>query len=51
MILIYIIWNLKGDMITDIKKYIDAFCVPQAPEEGSEEWKLLDACINPREWI
>ncbi|KAK8954798.1 hypothetical protein KSP39_PZI002538 [Platanthera zijinensis] len=21
------------------------------PEEGSEEWKLLDACINPREWI
>ncbi|XP_068656326.1 coproporphyrinogen-III oxidase 1, chloroplastic [Aristolochia californica] len=22
-----------------------------APEEGSEEWKLLDACINPKEWI
>lgn len=21
------------------------------PEEGSEEWKLLDACINPREWV
>ncbi|XP_065874285.1 coproporphyrinogen-III oxidase 1, chloroplastic-like [Euphorbia lathyris] len=21
------------------------------PEEGSEEWKLLDACINPREWL
>ncbi|KAD4178231.1 hypothetical protein E3N88_26822 [Mikania micrantha] len=21
------------------------------PEEGSEEWKLLDACINPKEWI
>ncbi|KAI4341922.1 hypothetical protein MLD38_026591 [Melastoma candidum] len=20
-------------------------------EEGSEEWKLLDACINPKEWI
>jgi hypothetical protein len=23
----------------------------QKPEEGSEEWKLLDACINPKEWI
>ncbi|KAL5978749.1 Chloroperoxidase 1 [Asimina triloba] len=23
----------------------------QQPEEGSEEWKLLDACINPKEWI
>ncbi|EES14712.1 hypothetical protein BDA96_07G080200 [Sorghum bicolor] len=21
------------------------------PEVGSEEWKLLDTCINPREWI
>ncbi|XP_050212802.1 coproporphyrinogen-III oxidase 1, chloroplastic-like isoform X2 [Mercurialis annua] len=21
------------------------------PDEGSEEWKLLDACINPKEWI
>lgn len=21
------------------------------PEKGSEEWKLLDACINPKEWI
>ncbi|KAF8692037.1 hypothetical protein HU200_039986 [Digitaria exilis] len=21
------------------------------PEVGSEEWKLLDICINPREWI
>lgn len=21
------------------------------PEEGSEEWKLLDACINPKEWL
>ncbi|KAH0876512.1 hypothetical protein HID58_063906 [Brassica napus] len=21
------------------------------PEEGTEEWKLLDACINPKEWI
>ncbi|MCD7447102.1 hypothetical protein HAX54_023131 [Datura stramonium] len=21
------------------------------PAEGSEEWKLLDACINPKEWI
>ncbi|KAK6926632.1 Coproporphyrinogen III oxidase, aerobic [Dillenia turbinata] len=21
------------------------------PEMGSEEWKLLDACINPKEWI
>jgi len=21
------------------------------PEVGSEEWKLLDACINPREWV
>ncbi|CAN4087117.1 unnamed protein product [Withania somnifera] len=21
------------------------------PVEGSEEWKLLDACINPKEWI
>ncbi|OIW16453.1 hypothetical protein TanjilG_19169 [Lupinus angustifolius] len=21
------------------------------PEEGSEEWKLLDACINPKEWV
>ncbi|KAF9672152.1 hypothetical protein SADUNF_Sadunf11G0011000 [Salix dunnii] len=21
------------------------------PEVGSEEWKLLDACINPKEWI
>ncbi|KAI9153848.1 hypothetical protein LWI28_017425 [Acer negundo] len=21
------------------------------PEEGSEEWKLLDACINPKDWI
>lgn len=21
-----------------------------APEEGSEEWKLLDACKNPKEW-
>ncbi|KAL2484381.1 Coproporphyrinogen-III oxidase 1 [Forsythia ovata] len=21
------------------------------PEDGSEEWKLLDACINPKEWI
>ncbi|KAK2967222.1 hypothetical protein RJ640_000696, partial [Escallonia rubra] len=23
----------------------------QQPEEGSEEWKLLDACINPKEWV
>ncbi|KAG0451660.1 hypothetical protein HPP92_026101 [Vanilla planifolia] len=23
----------------------------QKPEEGSEEWKLLDACINPKEWV
>ncbi|KAL8088764.1 hypothetical protein AgCh_038519 [Apium graveolens] len=22
-----------------------------APEEGSEEWKLLDAFVNPNEWI
>ncbi|PHT35827.1 Oxygen-dependent coproporphyrinogen-III oxidase, chloroplastic [Capsicum baccatum] len=21
------------------------------PVEGSEEWKLLDACINPKEWL
>ncbi|XP_066325693.1 oxygen-dependent coproporphyrinogen-III oxidase, chloroplastic-like [Miscanthus floridulus] len=21
------------------------------PEVGSEEWKLLDTCINPREWL
>ncbi|CAN6229496.1 unnamed protein product [Urochloa humidicola] len=21
------------------------------PEEGTEEWKLLDACINPKDWI
>eukprot|EP00252_Welwitschia_mirabilis_P010849 TRINITY_DN2443_c0_g1_i1.p1 TRINITY_DN2443_c0_g1~~TRINITY_DN2443_c0_g1_i1.p1 ORF type:complete len:377 (-),score=63.17 TRINITY_DN2443_c0_g1_i1:507-1637(-) len=21
------------------------------PEENSDEWQLLDACINPREWI
>lgn len=21
------------------------------PEEGSEEWKLLDACINPKQWV
>ncbi|KAG4174982.1 hypothetical protein ERO13_A11G154900v2 [Gossypium hirsutum] len=21
------------------------------PEEGSEEWKLLDACMNPKEWM
>lgn len=21
------------------------------PEVGSEEWKLLDACINPKEWL
>uniref|UniRef100_A0A0D6R3Q5 coproporphyrinogen oxidase n=1 Tax=Araucaria cunninghamii TaxID=56994 RepID=A0A0D6R3Q5_ARACU len=21
------------------------------PEEGSDEWKLLDACINPKEWL
>ncbi|KAL6651350.1 hypothetical protein ACP70R_010275 [Stipagrostis hirtigluma subsp. patula] len=21
------------------------------PEEGTEEWKLLDACINPKEWL
>ncbi|XP_020701544.2 oxygen-dependent coproporphyrinogen-III oxidase, chloroplastic-like, partial [Dendrobium catenatum] len=21
------------------------------PEKGSEEWKLLDACINPKDWI
>ncbi|CAO2838894.1 unnamed protein product [Amaranthus hypochondriacus] len=21
------------------------------PEEGSEEWKLLDACMNPKEWL
>ncbi|KAK9143698.1 hypothetical protein Syun_013098 [Stephania yunnanensis] len=21
------------------------------PKEGSEEWKLLDACINPKEWL
>lgn len=21
------------------------------PEEGSEEWKLLDACINPKHWV
>ncbi|KAL6546176.1 hypothetical protein OROMI_021897 [Orobanche minor] len=21
------------------------------PEEGTEEWKVLDACINPKEWI
>jgi hypothetical protein len=23
----------------------------QKPEEGTEEWKLLDACINPKDWI
>ncbi|KAG8066221.1 hypothetical protein GUJ93_ZPchr0004g38407 [Zizania palustris] len=22
-----------------------------APGEGTEEWKLLDACINPKEWL
>lgn len=27
-----------------------SFCV-QKPEVGSEEWKLLDACINPKEWL
>lgn len=39
-------------------KYFDAsqlkcylFYDFQKPEEGSEEWKLLDACINPKEWI
>lgn len=21
------------------------------PEEGTEEWKLLEACINPKDWI
>ncbi|CAH9077224.1 unnamed protein product [Cuscuta epithymum] len=21
------------------------------PQEGTEEWRLLDACINPKEWI
>ncbi|XP_010455983.1 PREDICTED: coproporphyrinogen-III oxidase 1, chloroplastic-like [Camelina sativa] len=21
------------------------------PQEGTEEWKLLDACINPKEWL
>ncbi|VAI58168.1 unnamed protein product [Triticum turgidum subsp. durum] len=21
------------------------------PQEGTEEWKLLDVCINPKEWI
>ncbi|KAG7557774.1 Oxygen-dependent coproporphyrinogen III oxidase superfamily [Arabidopsis suecica] len=21
------------------------------PEEGTEEWKVLDACINPKEWL
>ncbi|GJN26494.1 hypothetical protein PR202_gb14426 [Eleusine coracana subsp. coracana] len=21
------------------------------PEEGTEEWKLLDACMNPKEWL
>lgn len=21
------------------------------PEEGSEEWKLLDACMNPKDWV
>ncbi|MQK22270.1 coproporphyrinogen III oxidase [Escherichia coli] len=21
------------------------------PAEGTEEWRLLDACINPKEWI
>ncbi|XP_062185031.1 oxygen-dependent coproporphyrinogen-III oxidase, chloroplastic-like [Phragmites australis] len=21
------------------------------PEEGTEEWKLLDTCMNPKEWI
>uniref|UniRef100_A0A453P0L5 Uncharacterized protein n=1 Tax=Aegilops tauschii subsp. strangulata TaxID=200361 RepID=A0A453P0L5_AEGTS len=23
----------------------------QKPQEGTEEWKLLDVCINPKEWI
>jgi len=22
----------------------------QQPEAGTEEWKLLDACRNPKEW-
>lgn len=22
----------------------------QTPEEGTEEWKLLDACKNPKDW-
>jgi hypothetical protein len=26
------------------------FCL-QKPEEGTEEWKLLDACMNPKEWL
>lgn len=30
--------------------FVSLFAV-QKPEEGSEEWKLLDACINPKEWI
>jgi hypothetical protein len=24
--------------------------VVQQPEAGTEEWKLLDACRNPKEW-
>lgn len=38
------------EVSTHIERVILLFSV-QKPEEGSEEWKLLDACINPKEWV
>jgi hypothetical protein len=23
----------------------------QQPEEGTDEWKLLEACKNPKSWV
>ena len=40
----------KAVTVTDNERPISLFDI-QKPEEGSEEWKLLDACINPKEWI
>ena len=44
------IYEVKRDeSFTTVKGF--SFLFVQKPEEGSEEWKLLDACINPKEWI
>ncbi|PPD94494.1 hypothetical protein GOBAR_DD08487 [Gossypium barbadense] len=50
----YVEFNLTGGRIESILMSLPLTArweYDHKPEEGSEEWKLLDACMNPKEWI